>query len=91
MAKAILVLNKMPETCGDCRLINANHIQCKWDGFIHGVSAGGKPPIDCPLRPMPERVRMTVEQAVEQGMDRDNLMRCHGWNACLDAIDGDEK
>lgn len=40
---------------------------------------------------MMERVRMTVEQAVEQGMDRDNLMRCHGWNACLDAIEGDEK
>ena len=74
--KAILVLDKMPNSCDEC------DVRC--DGYTAKEYAekGIKRPSWCPLRPMPTRVEH------EEGLDSAfNIGWEHGYNACLEEIE----
>ena len=88
MAKAVLVIDDMPECCADCACSyfekgskKLNLICCATGEDASNV---GKPDL-CPLRELPERE--------EEMTDADDLGKDYvigtmdGWNACLEEID----
>lgn len=91
MSKAVLVLDEMPGVCADCPFDHDGKCYITgedlyWnDGDNDDNSNIGN---DCPLKPLPERVKLTVKEGVEGGMTRDDVMRAAGWNACLRKIEG---
>ena len=85
MSKAILVID-MPDTCGKCPLCasyqeNAWAFREYWCPAINHaeVEPLAKKPYDCPLRPLPEKVRVHMDDWAD------------GYNTCLDEILGDGK
>lgn len=79
MTKAILVLDKMPETCHDCKFCNNEIGFCivlrKWVNNISDTRD-----YKCTLSPMPEK---------ELSYPKDGWFM--GWNDCIDEILGVEK
>lgn len=76
-SKAILVLDKMPNSCEECE------VRC--DGYSAKEYAQRTiiKPNWCPLRPLPQKLR----EGAYGGIYRYD----EGWNACLDAITGETK
>ena len=69
--KAVLVID-MPNNCGECKLI---HLQGIGESICDAVD-WSKRPSWCPLRPLPNKLKETNDDAI-------------GWNACLDEITGE--
>lgn len=83
--KAILVLDKMPKSCANCRLKRG--LFCGENGnslydYIHYNDKPSDKPDWCPLRPLPERKPKDNSNEVNLGFEL-------GWNACLDEILGE--
>lgn len=83
MAKAVLIMDEMPECCADC---SCGYFESgtKKLNLICGATGEdannvGKPDW-CPLRELPERS--------DHPEHCDNGRFDAGWNACLDAIEG---
>lgn len=87
MAKAVLVMDDMPECCADCacsyfeRGSKELNLICGATGeYANNV---GKPDW-CPLRELPER---EAEMTDADDLSRDYVRgTMDGWNACLDEI-----
>ena len=83
MAKAVLIMDEMPECCADCscgyfeRGAKKLNLICGATG--EDANNVGKPDW-CPLRELPERS--------DHPEHCDNGRFDAGWNACLDAIEG---
>ena len=88
--KAILVIDKMPESCKDCRLkyfdngddayFGGSTERCVIDGSEISISGRYD---DCPLRPLPEKKKGTTYKYYPA--------YTLGWNDCLDEIKGEEE
>lgn len=88
MAKAVLVIDDMPECCADCGCSYFEKGSKKLN-LICGAKGEdannvGKPDW-CPLRELPEReTEMTDEDDLGKDYVRGTM---DGWNACLEEID----
>lgn len=79
MSKALLVI-EMPENCLECPFFLQEDIQCshvKWP-------AKTRRHMGCPLKPMP-----LMKTTMEGFHDRETAV--DGWNACVEALGGDEE
>lgn len=87
MAKAILIMDDMPECCADCccgyfeRDTKELNLVCGTTG--EDANNAGKPDW-CPLRELPEKKKLTYTD-----LCTDNEVS--GWNDCLDEILGAKK
>ncbi len=88
MAKAVLVMDDMPECCADCacsyfeRSSKELNLICGATG--EDANNVGKPDW-CPLRELPER---ETEMTDADDLGRDYVRgTMDGWNACLEEID----
>lgn len=87
MAKAVLVMDDMPECCADCycgyfeRDTKELNLVCGATG--EDANNVGKPDW-CPLRELPERKEKLPVEKYEFG--RLGKAFVSGWNACLDKI-----
>lgn len=77
MPKAVLVMD-MPENCFKCRL--QNFLNCK---IVKGCHVGGNRPDWCPLRELPEKMKVCGKYPQPDGITPSYKV---GWNACLDEI-----
>ena len=85
MAKAVLVMDDMPECCADCACSYFERGSKKLN-LICGATGEdannvGKPDW-CPLRELPEKIP-ELKSGYE---DLSTSIRRVGWNACLDEI-----
>ncbi len=84
MAKAVLIMDDMPECCADCccgyfeRDSKELNLICGATG--EDANNVGKPDW-CPLRELPEK------KETNYYMNNKGKGIVEGWNACLDAID----
>lgn len=74
--KAILVINEMPNNCGECKLINLQGIG---ESICNAVD-WSKRPSWCPLRPLPEKKKHEEEIDYDYGY-------IDGWNDCLEELE----
>ena len=87
MAKAILIMDDMPECCADChcgyfeRDTKELNLVCGATG--EDANNAGKPDW-CPLRELPERKKLTYNNLCAD-------CEVSGWNDCLDEILGAKK
>ena len=81
MAKAVLVID-MPERCLDCIMRNENDVCVMQSPEANEkYSTWGELKEHCPLKPMPEK--HTFFTGISRAWKE-------GWNACIDAICGEE-
>ena len=76
MSKAILVID-MPSMCKECPLC---YDDCICD-IIGVVTDDDSVDMRCPLRPLPQKVEMDMNEYYEGVAD--------GWNDCIDTIVGE--
>ena len=92
MGKAILVMD-MPESCMGCNFMccdaenNSESCQAKETARVVDLEKESKPDW-CPLRPVPEKKKLkgnvhNLQRVAEE-------IEAASWNACIDAIGGDE-
>ena len=89
MSKAILVMDNMPDKCGECECS-----YCDYDdphlnlicAVVGDNVCGSYKPDWCPLREMPEKLPLQGDVSDLQKMLEE--MRRASWNACIDAIGG---
>ena len=86
MAKAVLVMDDMPECCADChcgyfeRDTKELNLVCGATG--EDANNVGKPDW-CPLRELPEKMKVCGRYPQPDGITPSYKI---GWNACLDKI-----
>lgn len=89
MAKAVLVMDMPPKSCGMCDFVKADSITMSCVGKMYcGVPWIGEDVTDyiecrpdfCPLREMPEKKR--GDKLQDEISDSYNA----GWNACIEEI-----
>lgn len=88
--KAILVMEKMPEDCLECPLLNGSD-ECVMQDADANFNANSIYDLldGCPLKPMPERnKKMSLKAALKQPYKSGII---DGWNACLDTIEGSKE
>ena len=89
MSKAILVMDNMPDKCGECECSYCDyddpHLNLICAVVGDNVSGSDKPDW-CPLREMPEKLPLQGDVSDLQKMLEE--MRRASWNACIDAIGG---
>ncbi|MBS7050949.1 MAG: hypothetical protein KH160_13435 [Ruminococcus sp.] len=83
MAKAVLVMDEMPEDCTMCKLWNSKDDECYATGVEElSLNSEEAKPDWCPLRELPEKIP-ELKSGYE---DLSTSIRRVGWNACLDEI-----
>lgn len=83
MSKVVLVLNEMPESCGNCRFTDSGgDVCCLCNKDISEREFETKKPEWCPLRELPEKEDLRESEGAD-------YIWSEGWNACLDAITGE--
>ena len=92
MSKAILVMDNMPDKCGECECSYCDyddpHLNLICAVVGDNVSGSDKPDW-CPLREMPEKLPLQGDVSDLQKMLEE--MRRASWNACIDAIGGGDE
>ena len=85
MSKAILVMDNMPDKCGECECSYCDyddpHLNLICAVVGDNVSGSDKPDW-CPLREMPEKIPEFKSGYEDLGTS----IRRVGWNACFDEI-----
>ena len=88
MSKSVLVM-ETPENCGKCKFISELWCRAMGDRRVPNNDAI---PDWCPLKPLPKKMKVT-------GIYNGEYFKAGGkppsykigWNACIDAITGEEK
>lgn len=90
MSKAILVLDRMPNSCHECPLFNSGYTDMCCKGMNY-KTINYPYPKDfrqewCPLKAVPER------ESVDRSCEYDYCDECYtvGWNDCLNEILGED-
>ena len=90
MSKAILVMDNMPDKCGECECSYCDyddpHLNLICAVVGDNVSGSDKPDW-CPLREMPEKKETHTVLVLNAAGSWSEAMKS-GWNACIDAIGG---
>ena len=84
--KAILVINEMPNFCGNCDFLEPTYAYCEafhQKRISDDICDTEERPSWCPLKPMPEK-REPKEEWLNK-YHRDEF--ADGWNACLEEIE----
>lgn len=83
MAKAVLVMDEMPEDCTMCKFWNSKDDECYATGVEKlSLNSEEAKPDWCPLRELPEKI-----PELKSGYESiDRTLHREGWNACLDEI-----
>ena len=89
MAKGIVVLDKVPHTCQHIR--GNEEDGCPFGGMVCQIcdkdvmehTVHGTKPDWCPVQELPKR---RAGYLIDTERHKDNYK--HGWNACLDEIEG---
>lgn len=76
MMKAILVIDKMPKNCDECRL-NIEGICSATDERIYSIR--------CPLKPLPQK----MNRFPKKGVGVIPPFYADGWNNCIDELLGE--
>ena len=81
--KAILIID-LPMMCAECPMFTWASRDNYKDGFCthsHKLVKFDLRPLDCPLKPMPQRI--------EEGYPNDDytIGRADGWNACIKELE----
>lgn len=96
MNKAILILDKMPECCEECRLINSHYDneygwQTYCGGDYHRIKEKDKKYF-CPLKPLPQKKHNNGGYRVIDGTEWFyDSEHDDGWNDCIDTLLGEEE
>ena len=89
---AILVLDKMPESCSQCEIFNFSDLTCL--GCKVNFKDVGKVQSWCPLKPLPQKNKYDVEKYATVDYEN-NVNLGHylnkGWNDCIDEILGENE
>lgn len=72
--KAILVFDKMPNSCDECE------VRCGGYTAKDYAQKGIKRPSWCPLKPLPQKHTSVIENSYAEG-------RKDGWNACIEELE----
>ena len=92
MSKASVVMDNMPDKCGECECSYCDyddpHLNLICAVVGDNVSGSDKPDW-CPLREMPEKLPLQGDVSDLQKMLEE--MRRVSWNACIDAIGGGDE
>ena len=85
MAKAVLVMDEMPEDCTVCKFYNSETNECYATGVENLFSPSDEEakPDWCPLRELPEKMKVCGRYPQPDGITPSYKI---GWNACLDKI-----
>ena len=94
MAKGIIVLDKVPQTCQHIRGNKENG--CPFGGMVCQIcdtyvmehTVHGTKPDWCPIKPMPKRKEVRWLSGLSEYSDWNLNGQDRGWNACLDEIEG---
>lgn len=81
--KAIALIDEMPETCDDCKFNDYSVGGCC--NLHYGVCPVGEKADFCPLRPLPQKLKLRIQREWITDYDRYEI----GYNACLDKITGE--
>ena len=85
MAKAVLIMDDMPDYCDDCYAMYMSLSGRFCRAAEESLSAKAERPDWCPLRELPERKEtFTTLECHSNGRWTEGMKA--GWNACLDAI-----
>lgn len=91
MSKAILVIDKMPKSCMECKLSLMNGTFCS---VIGNTYTSDEISDDCPLKPLPMRAVNLEEVLHNDGLYYIEEIKPtdfdRGFNACLDKILGEK-
>ena len=88
MAKAVLIMDEMPEDCTMCKFWNSKDNECYATGIEElSLNSEEAKPDWCPLRKLPERMEVcgTYNAAYYAKGGKMPSYKI-GWNACLDEI-----
>lgn len=91
--KAILVLDKMPKSCKECRLCY-NGIDCVINGWVVFADEGQTNRSSrCPLKPLQEKLDSTLIalQRGEYEVSAELFYQVEGYNRCIERILGEEE
>jgi hypothetical protein len=84
MAKAVLVMDEMPEDCTMCKFWNSKDDECYATGAEElSLNSEEAKPDWCPLRELPEKMKVCGRYPQPDGITPSYKI---GWNACLDEI-----
>ena len=94
MAKGIIVLHKIPQTCQHIR--GNEEDGCPFGGMVCQICdvdvmehvVHGTKPDWCPIKPMPERKEVRGLSGLSEYSDWNLNGQDRGWNSCLDKIEG---
>lgn len=96
MSKAVLVMDMPKNGCMDCNVCRSTLFKTICGITGNGVSGNyerGGFPESCPLKSMPEKRPETVLReyiGMPKGIFKVHSEKSEGWNACIDAICGEE-
>lgn len=85
MAKAVLIMDDMPDYCNDCYAMSMSLSGRFCRAAEESLQAKAERPDWCPLRELPERKETVYLQECYTNSYWSDEMKA-GWNACLDAI-----
>lgn len=85
MAKAVLIMDDMPDYCNDCyaMYMSLSGIFCR--AAEESLPAKAERPDWCPLRELPEKKETVHSQECYTNSYFTDEMNA-GWNACIDEI-----
>lgn len=84
MAKAVLVMDEMPEDCTMCKFWNSKDDECYATGVEKlSLNSEEAKPDWCLLRELPEKMKVCGRYPQPDGITPSYKI---GWNACLDEI-----
>lgn len=85
MSKGFIVVDNIPEMCGNCKMCFENEYYDQFECyFMPGENIKPdeeKRPDWCPIKPMPER------RDEHKTCYNSDYYRAEGWNSCLDEIE----
>ena len=81
--KAILVLDKMPNSCEECI------VRCDGYSAKEYAQRTVTKPNWCPLKFLPPKLDENDWHRMFSGLFSERVAKGYGWNACLDAITGE--
>lgn len=84
--KAILVIDKMPNSCNECE------VRCTGYTAKDYAEKGIKRPSWCPVKPLPEKKELANYLPFDDYPQQTRFMDyVNGYNACIDEIMGEKE
>ena len=86
--KAILILDKMPESCLECEVLDNDELTCLGMKVEYGHLNNRQ--YFCPLKPMPKKLLILGHYQDNELLNSEEIAYAKGRNACIDEILGED-